>query len=316
MTGAGISRTRLPDPMPERLAALEELLPSNTRTRLSGTHPLSFLLFDRGVDLWVARWEDHPFLLLEAGGYAYLPAPPPWTIPAQRPVPTGTLERPDFWKDCAVYLASWNGGRPGRLEGLPMGVSVPAGSEPRRTETDYLLERGGWTSFEGHDFKTLRWERNRLFRLRPDLQARHWDDAFRPETKSLLDRFFADRREHTQDPYALALLDDQREAHEKALAQAPALGLEGWILVSARRLIGIEWYASGSQDAICFLEARDPELTGVPAQLTRSYFEAHADCVWINIQGSSGVPSLEQAKSLERPALAVPSYAQELLPES
>lgn len=311
MTETGISRTRLPDPLPGRLETLDRLLPPKTRTLLSGTHPLSFLLFDRGIDLWEARWENRPFLVAEAGGHSFLPAPPYWTLPSGN---SGGLEHSRFWKECARSLASWNNGVPGRLDGLPMGFGIPGCPPPRRSEVDYLLDRTGWIPLGGRSFRAMRWERNRLFRLRPDVRAVPWDNTFFSDAIILLERFFANRRERSKDPYILALLDDQRAAHEKALSHSDALGLEGWTLVSGHRLIGIEWYARGSGDAVCFLEARDPDITGIPVFLTLSYFEAHPDCRWINIQGSAGVPSLERAKSLDCPALAVPVHSQDLPP--
>jgi hypothetical protein len=312
MTDTGISRTRLPDSLSERLDALDRLLPPKTRTLLSGTHPLSFLLFDRGVDLWEARWENQAFLVAEAGGHSFLPAPPSWTLASGN---SGALEHPLFWNICARSLASWNNGLAGRLDGLPLGFGVPGYPLPRRTEIDYLLDRTGWVPLEGRSFRAMRWERNRLFRLRPDVRAIPWDNACLSDAKNLLDLFFSNRRERTKDPYALALLDDQRTAHEKALTHWDTLGLEGWTLVSGQRLIGIEWYATGSGDAVCFLEARNPDFTGIPVVLTRFYFEAHPDCRWINIQGSAGVPSLERAKSLDCPALSVPVHSQDLPPD-
>ncbi|MHB1606946.1 MAG: hypothetical protein ACYCTV_11260 [Leptospirales bacterium] len=301
--------SRIPSP-----DTISPLLPRFLQPFISTAHPASLLLFDRGLTFQIASWEGRPFLLLDSDGISFLPAPPPWSFPETGRPSSGDLSFPDFWDCLSETLQQWNGGIPGHLDSLPVGLRASGFHAPQKTETEYILHRASWERLQGMEFRNQRWERNRLLREVPDLRTLPWDNAFRFSAKRLIDRFFAFRSGKTDDPYARILLEDQHSAHEKAIEAFRDLGLTGLVLLSGRDVIAITWFAliPEERSAICFLEARNPFLTGISVFFTQEFFRLFPSFQYLNIQGGSGMVGIEQAKKLDSPQACSPIHTQSL----
>lgn len=305
----GTSSSRLVSPDP-----IAHLLPRSLQPFISTSHPASLLLFDRGLSFQTASWKGKPFLLIDDAGIFFLPAPPPWSIPDAAHPLSETLFYPDFWNCLSRTLQEWNGGIAGRLDSLPTGLRAQGFVTPEKTDTEYILHQTQWNTLQGRAFRNHRWERNRLFRNHPEISTAHWNTSYRLSAGKLIERFFSYRSTRSNDPYARLLLEDQYRAHEKALNHAEELGLTGLVLLSGMDVIAITWFALIPEEcsAICFLEARNPELTGVSTFFTQEFFRLFPRFLRLNIQGGSGIINLEQAKKFDSPQACSPIHSQSL----
>ncbi len=314
MMDNGISRTLISGPRYAVRIEISPLLPRGLQPFVSTSHPASLLLFDRGMNFWRGSWNAYPFLLLESGGHFYVPAPPPWTLREKGHPSPGSLKYPDFWKCLAETLTGWNNGIPPRLDSLPLGLSAEGFPSPRLTDTEYILMRAPWETLQGKRFRAHRWELNCLRREYNAIQAIPWSPEYRIPAGKLVERFFSSCRVKKEDSYTRLLLDDQYRAHEQAIDHSGDLDLTGILLFSGTELLAISWFAllEEEQSSICFLEARNPDLKGIPVFLTQSFFRLFPNYDQLNIQGGSGVAGIEQAKQFEAPQACSPTYTQTL----
>ena len=303
MTTDRIDRTAIPGVRGSVANEISPLLPRILQPFISTSHPASLLLFDRDLTFWRASWQKRPFLILESAGYFFLPAPPPWTLPGAGHPEPGSLGFPDFWSRLAQTLLEWNNGIPARLDSLPPGLSAEGFQSPQTTETEYIFLRSSWETLHGREFRAHRWERNRLRREHPALRAIPWSGEYLRPAKKLIERFIAFRRSKNDGHYSRLLLEDQYRAHEKALELSGEIGLTGLLLLSGTDLLGIGWFALIPEEAsaICFLEARQPEMDGIPVSLTQAFFRLFPRYGHLNIQGGSGILEIDQAKKLDSP---------------
>lgn len=291
--------TGSPESLLHRLGAL---LPETLLPDVSTAHPLPLLLYDRGLTFWEARWESLPFLVVESGGFFFLPAPPPWTLPAggagEHP-----LAHPAFWSLVSRKLRVLNGGCPGHLDSLPSGCFAPMSSPPVHADTEILLCSREWTTLSGHNHKSHRWEKNRLLREEPRAGTFPWDLRYRKPVLKMLDRFFREKFSRPLEETERLLLEDQWRAHLKALSESASLGLVGLVAGTNDHPLGIGWFAvlREAKGAIQFLEAREPGLPGVSVLLTEGFFSLFPDIPLLNIQGDADSPGMRQAKRLEAP---------------
>ncbi len=299
------------------LCRLESLLPSSLLPDLSNAHPLSLLLYDRGLTFLEGTWEGKPFLAVDSHGYTFLPAPPPWTLP-----PEGSSDKilgaPRFWITLADTLLLRNNGVAGHLDGLPDTFCVDGFSRPDLSETEVLLASSDWNHLTGSRHKTHRWEKNQLFRKAPGALVRPWEPRFRRSSQELLERFFSEKAKKTTGDQDRILLEDQWRAHEKALASSEELGLSGFVVLSDGRVRGIGWFAvlPDRRGAIQYLEAREPGLTGIAVLLTYHFFLFHPDVPLLNIQGDAQNPGIQRSKRLDLPCRISPAYRLGLDPHS
>ncbi|MHB1287282.1 MAG: hypothetical protein ACYCYP_12155 [Leptospirales bacterium] len=316
MMGKRISRTLISGSRSAVRIEVSHLLPRTLQPFLSTSHPASLLLFDRGMTFWKGSWNANFFLLLDSGGHFFLPAPPPWTLPEKGHHSPGCLKFPDFWKCLSETLTGWNNGIPPHLDSLPVGLSAEGFQPPRMTDQEYILMRAPWETLQGTRFRAHRWELNCLRREYNAIQAIPWSPEYRIPAGKLVERFFASCRVKKEDSYTRLLLEDQYRAHEQAIDQSKDLDLTGVLLLSGTELLGISWFAllPDDQSAICFLEARNPDLKGVPTCLTQSFFRLFPKYDHLNIQGGSGVPEIEQAKQFDAPQSCSPIFTQSLFP--
>ena len=288
---------------------METLLPDTLLPALSNAHPLSLLLFDRGLTYLESFWEGKSFLTVESDGYAFLPAPPPWTLP-----PDGssrrTLKEPRFWKTLADTLREKNKGIPAYLDGLPDTFPPQGFPDPELSEMEALLCASDWRHLSGPRHKTHRWEQNRFFRNDPDARVLPWDPLYRKSTLELLERFFSEKIQKSTEDQDRILLDDQWRAHEKALSSPGEMGLSGLVVLSKDRVCGIGWFAllPENRGAIQFLEARDPGMTGISVLLTHHFFLYHPHAPLLNIQGDVQNKGIRHAKRLDLPCRLSPVY--------
>ena len=288
---------------------MESLLPDTLLPGLSNAHPLSLLLFDRGLSYLEGIWEGKSFLAVESDGYTFLPAPPPWTLsPKDR---SGQiLQDPRFWRSLSEALLERNKGISSHLDGLPEGFGLDGFPEPELTDTEFLLCASDWKTLSGPRHKTHRWEVNRLFKSSPDARVLPWDPFYRTSALELLRRFLSERSGKNTGDQDRILLDDQVRAHEKALSSFEDLGLSGLLVLSNRRVLGLGWFAvlPDNRGAIQFLEAREPGLTGISVLLTRHFFE-HFPCIsLLNIQGDVQNHGIRYAKKRDLPCRMSPVF--------
>ncbi|EAY57635.1 MAG: hypothetical protein UBAL2_82410029 [Leptospirillum rubarum] len=285
------------------------LLPDRLLPALSNAHPLSLLLFDRGLTYLEGTWKGNFFLAVESDGYTFLPAPPPWTLLPEGPSGR-TLREPSFWRSVSEILLERNNGIPSYLDGVPDASKLQGFPAPELTETEFLLCASDWKTLSGPRHKTHRWERNRLSKIVPDARVLPWDPLYRKSAHELLARFRRERERKMRGDQEKILLEDQIRAHEKALSSSRDLGLSGLLVLSQDRVLGIAWFAvlPDRRGAIQFLEAREPGLTGISVLLTHHFFALFPEVSVLNIQGDVQNQGIRRAKKLDLPCRLSPVY--------
>lgn len=295
------------------LLRMGSLLPEKLLPEVSTVHPLALLLYNRGLEFWESRWEGRPFLLVESGGFFFLPAPPPWTI---SPGDAGNhlLLHCGFWELVSRKLHALNGGLPGYLDSLPPGYAAPLPTPPVHADTEVLLCPGEWKNLSGHRHKSHRWEKNRLLREEPLARVFPWEPRFKKPVQAMLTQFFHKKTARSLGETEKLLLGDQCHAHHKVLSEFSRLGLVGLIAGSKDRVLGIGWFAvlRDGKGAIQFLEAREPGLPGVSVLLAEGFFSLFPEVPLLNIQGDAGSPGMRKAKRLEAPCRLTPIHRQTL----
>jgi len=295
------------------LPRMGALLPETLLPEVSTTHPLALLLYDRGLKFWESSWEGLPFLLVQSGGFFFLPAPPPWTIPPGDPR-KHLLLHCGFWDLVSRKLHALNGGFPGYLDSLPSGYAASLPTPPVHADTEVLLCSGEWKNLSGHRHKTHRWEKNRLLREEPLARVFPWEPRFKKPVQEMLAQFFHEKNARPLGETERLLLEDQWHAHQKVLSESARLGLVGLIVASKDRPLGIGWFAvlREGKGAIQFLEARVPGLPGVSVLLTEAFFSLFPEVPLLNIQGDAESPGMRKAKRLEAPCRLSPIHRQTL----
>ncbi|KGA95219.1 hypothetical protein LptCag_2653 [Leptospirillum ferriphilum] len=285
------------------------LLPDSLLPALSYAHPLSLLLFDRGLTYLEGTWKGNLFLAVESAGYTFLPSPPRWTLLPEGPSGR-TLGEPSFWRSVSETLLERNNGIPSHLDGIPDASKLEGFPAPELTETEFLLCASDWKTLSGPRHKTHRWERNRLSKFVPDVRVLPWDPLYRKSAHELLARFCRERSRKKGGDQDVILLEDQIRAHEKALSSSEDLGLSGLLVLSKDRVLGIGWFAvlPDRRGAIQFLEAREPGLTGISVLLTQHFFALFPGISVLNIQGDVQNQGIRLAKKLDLPCRLSPVY--------
>ncbi len=296
----------------ERYRILSQFTSETRKMLFSGCHPVSYFLNARGVEFEMACWDNRPFLLAKSEGYHWLPLPPEWILDNQFLSDTFLDELPE-WLFCL------NGGRDGRIDNLPIGVSGKRSScpPPIRQDTDRILLRESTLRAAGDHYKTHRWELNRLRRTDPSPGIRRWSEPS-PSTRmeEIKNRFFKMRRDKALNELEWLMVEDLERAHRIAENNWNILNLTGVILSIQGEEVAWQWlaFSESEHSAICFLECRDPQMKYLSVMMTHLVFQMFSKLDWINIGGDSGISGLARAKDQDRPGVLVPCHTQELSP--
>jgi hypothetical protein len=216
-------------------------------------------------------------------------------------------ERPVL-QDCFSWMDRWNS-NPSvtRIENVAPDDAEwfsRQGYEVKPKDPEYLYRREDLAALAGDRYKSQRWAVN-AFRRAYDAAVesysteRHFEKCL--ELYQTWKTFKLEKAMMTD--YERALIEDSTHAHRRALRDAEAAGLSGWVVRLKDRIAAYSLGCPASKDGFAILfEAADPEVKGAAQFVFREVCRAAEGYAWINTLDDSGVASLRRVKESYHPA--------------
>ena len=247
-------------------------------------------------------WADAPehFLLFaEYDGCVYMPLPP-----------LGPHD-PALVAQCFTWMNQKNS-HAARIENIPESDAPfyqSCGLRLFPKSPEYLYARDALVTLKGDAYKTPRWA-CRAFAKRYHPTERAYCVADCAEAMTLFRHWKADRLARYDDRTYRQMLSDAEAVHNRALSQAPELGLMGHVIEVDGKIVGYTLGFPLDTRTFCIaLEVTDLRHTGAAAFLFRAFCETLTPYRWINTLDDSGLPNLRWTKARYRPERQVDVYS-------
>jgi hypothetical protein len=284
---------------PFSAAARAALLRHTKEAPLSAHAYAAHALWQDHFSFYWAELPEHFLLFSEYDGCVYMPLPP-----------LGPRD-PALVARCFAWMNEKNK-QAARIENIPESEChfyQSCGLRLFENAAEYLYPREALVHLRGNDYKTPRWACH-AFAKRYHPTARPYVVADCTEALALFQRWKAARTARYDDPVYRQMLHDSEAVHRRALSQADEIGLIGYVVEVADRIVGYTLGFPLDADTFCIaLEVTELSHTGAAAFLFRAFCGTLTGYRWINTMDDSGLPNLRRVKLAYRPTQQVASWS-------
>lgn len=231
---------------------------------------------------WMER-NDTLYLFAQSRDGWFMPMLPLGAAPVDRAV-----------HEAFDLMQRWNGASAvSRIENVPgryRAALEQAGFSLRRKEGDYLYEAAALAALAGDRYKSHRALCNRVERERR-VSVTAYGDADRSGCVALYERWAAQKTSSgALEPLGRLLLEDAREAHARAFAEAATWGLIGFVARCAGTVVAYTFgYWLAPRTFCVLLEVADRTIPGLAQYVFRE------TCRWAAAQGASFINAMDDA---------------------
>jgi len=127
----------------------------------------------------------------------------------------------------------------------------------------------------------------------------------------LVEFFLKKKFNRSEDSFERYMAEDMGSAFERAFRFGSEWELLSWVLEEKGRILGIQWYglSPDRKTLVCFLEAREPELSNMGTAMIRRVLLFMDSVLWVNIQGAGGLSSIDRSKKDRPHDLEIPLFS-------
>lgn len=223
--------------------------------------------------------------------YLFARSPDGWFMPVL-PIGAAPVERAA--REAFDLMREWNGpSAVNRIENVPgrcYETLTRAGFTLRRSAGDYLYDAAALAVLKGDRHKSQRALCNRVEREHR-VAVSPYGEGDRIACAALYERWATQKTmSGTLEPFGRLLLEDGRAAHARVLAEAPALGLDGFVARCGGAVVAYTFGYWLTPRTFCvLLEVADRTIPGLAQYVFRD------TCRWALARGASFINALDDA---------------------